>query len=81
VAKSIPAYLRLFNEQVPPPGAAADQVDLSEVCSAFERVTGLPLRNLTGEAKPKDVEVLWSAPVELGAEGTPGHLRVGVAVV
>lgn len=81
MAKSIPAYLRLFNEQVPPPGRAAEPVDLDEVCSAFERVTGWSLRNLTGDAKPKDVEVLWSAPVEPGAEGTPGHLRVGVAVV
>jgi serine phosphatase RsbU (regulator of sigma subunit) len=81
VAKSIPAYLRLFNEQVPPPGPAAEPVDLNEVCSAFERVTGWSLRNLTGDARAEDVEVLWSAPVEPGADGSPGHLRVGVAVV
>ena len=82
MSKSIPAYLRLFNEQVPlanPDGAAPD---LSEICGAFERVTGWSLHNLTGDAKPKEqqVEVLWSAPVESGSDGRPGHLRVGVAI-
>ncbi|HUY90182.1 MAG TPA: SpoIIE family protein phosphatase [Pirellulales bacterium] len=78
--KSIPAYLRLFNEQIPPAKAATASFDLGDVCVAFEHVTGWSLYDLTGDAKPKDVEVLWSAPVEPGAEGKPGHLRVGVAI-
>ena len=78
--KSIPAYLRLFNEQIPAAKAEAAAADLSEVCGAFERVTGWSLYNLTGDAKPKEVEVLWSAPVDPSADGRPGHLRVGVAI-
>lgn len=83
MAKSIPSYLRLFREQIPRTPAVPDAgaADLDEVCRAFERVTGWSLRNLTGGAKPRDMEVLWSAPVEPGSKPAPGQLHVGVAVV
>ena len=80
MSKSIPAYLRLFNEQIPAAKSGSAPFDLGEVCTAFERVTGWSLFNLTGDAKPQNVELLWSAPVEPSADGQPGHLRVGVAI-
>jgi phosphoserine phosphatase RsbU/P len=83
VAKSIPSYLRIFTEQASRPSAAPIEgaTSLGEVCQAFERVTGWSLRNLTEGPKPRDIEVLWSAPVESGQPSGPGQLRVGVAVV
>ncbi len=81
--KSIPNYLRVFSDQIQRGAAspAAGGAELDELCSAFERVTGWSLRDLTSGPKPQNMELLWSAPVEPASETGPGQLRVGVAVV
>jgi serine phosphatase RsbU (regulator of sigma subunit) len=83
VPKSIPNYLRVFSDQIQRGAAspAAGGAELDELCSAFERVTGWSLRDLTGAPKPQNMELLWSAPVEPASEAGPGQLRGGVAVV
>ena len=83
VPKSIPNYLRVFGEQIQRSSAspAAGGDDLDGLCSAFERVTGWSLRDLTSGPKPQNMELLWSAPVEPASDAAPGQLRVGVAVI
>lgn len=78
VAKSIPNYLRLYNER---PLALAKSAEeawpcLAHVCRAFERATGWPLRYLDGDATHHDLDLLWSAPVDPGVGTSPGHIGI-----
>jgi sigma-B regulation protein RsbU (phosphoserine phosphatase) len=80
VARSIPSYLRLYNETRPAAGRLGDfWPGLDKLCRAFERVTGWPLQCQPGGAELEDeTTLLWSAPAmvdDLHAE----QLRVGVA--
>ncbi|HET6881719.1 MAG TPA: SpoIIE family protein phosphatase [Pirellulales bacterium] len=80
MARSIPSYLRLYNEARPAAGRLADfWPGLDKLCRAFERATGWPLQCQPDPASPGDhTTLLWSAPaVSDGLDAE--QLRVGVA--
>jgi len=78
VAKSIPNYLRLYNERPPAPAKTAEDAwpSLVHFCRAFERATGWPLRYLDGDAAHHALDLLWSAPVDPGVGTSPGHIGI-----
>ncbi|HEX3997029.1 MAG TPA: GAF domain-containing protein [Pirellulales bacterium] len=87
MAKSIPAYLKLHDEDgaAPPAAQAGDSGAIAEFCRAFESATGWPLRLPNGaggdceadSVLPKLSDSMCSAPVEPGVGISPGHIRVG----
>jgi len=81
VVRQITNHLRLYTE----PADALQTTELAnvpalaDVCRAFERATGWPLRFVSGELPHHDSDLLWSAPVDPGVGVSPGHLRIDVA--
>lgn len=80
MADSIPAFLRLYSEEVPTPSGRLGDFwpGLDKLCRAFEQATGWPL-----ECRPKatsaadERSLLWSAPTTQAADERE-QLRVGV---
>lgn len=80
MAKTTPSYLRLYNETRPESSGQLGDFwpGLDRLCSAFEHVTGWPLRCLPEAEQPAST-VLWSAPADDGDANTQQQMRVAVA--
>jgi len=81
VVESSQTYLKIFTEEPPHPARPEieDLGSLTEVLTAFERVTGRVLRYVSGPQPSHPADLTWSAPVNPGVGATPGHLRLDPA--
>jgi serine phosphatase RsbU (regulator of sigma subunit) len=78
VAKSIPNYLRLFQERLPDARDAVDDACpvLSHLCRSFERATGWSLRHV--DSTDHEPDMVWSTPVEPDLGTASGHFVIAV---
>ncbi|MBI2826475.1 MAG: SpoIIE family protein phosphatase [Planctomycetia bacterium] len=78
MAPPTPNHLRLFNERLETVDRPDEEVSgsVTDLCQAFERATGWSLRYVPGGPPSTDHDLLWSAPVDPGVGGSPGHLRI-----
>lgn len=78
MTKPIPEYLRLHTEpvSVAVPAVKEPIPGLADLCRAFERATGWPLRFLQTNDPHHDANVLWSAALDTVGGPPAGQLQI-----